>query len=132
MYSNTVRTLGTAALLSLLPGIALAAQPEGMWNGLIRQANANAPAVFRFVPKAANAQFGEPFSCNVTAKLLKEDGATTVYRFMASINGGRFCDSVYGRDLTVTPMADGRLQIVFDAGKVTWNGELRKHRTATP
>lgn len=126
MYPNTLKTLGAAALLALLPAIAVAAPPQGKWQGLIMQANTDVAVTITFDAQKANLQFNEPFSCNVPARFLKEDGATTIYRFAVSTNGGRFCDSLLSRDVRVTAEANGRLQVTFDSAKVTWHGELRQ------
>ena len=126
MYLNTLKTLGAAALLALLPAIAVAAAPQGTWQGLIMQANTDVNVTISFDAQRATLQFGDPFACSVPAKFLKEDGATTVYRFSVSTNGGRFCDSLLNRDFRVTAEGNGRLQMTFDSAKVTWHGELRQ------
>jgi hypothetical protein len=132
MYANTLKTLGAATLLALLPAIASAAAPQGTWQGLVMQANTDVAVTIAFDAQKANLQFHDPFSCNVPARFLKDDGANTVYRFTVSTNGGRFCDSLLNRDLKVTAVAGGRLQITFDSAKVTWHGELRQANSPSP
>jgi hypothetical protein len=126
MVSNTLKTLGAVALLSVMPAVAHAAQPTGNWRGLIMQANTDVAAEVTFIPQGASMHFAEPFACNVPAKLLKEVGGTVVYRFGVSRNGGRFCDSLMGRDLNVTMAANGRMQITFDSAKATWRGDFQR------
>jgi len=126
MAANTLKTLGAVALLSLMPAVALAAEPTGKWQGYFRQANADVRASISFIPNGANVHFDEPFVCDVPAKFLKEDGGGFTYRFTMSRNGGRFCDSVLSRDLTIAMAADGRMRIAFDTPKASWRGEFRQ------
>ncbi|HVI56314.1 MAG TPA: hypothetical protein VM621_14825 [Luteibacter sp.] len=116
----------------LLPGLALAAQPRGVWTGLVQQANTDVAADATFQGDAVNVHFGEHFSCAVPAKFLKDTGAASVYRFGVSTNGGKFCQDLQGRDVTFTPGADGRLAIDFPSSKTTWHGELKSSPAATP
>lgn len=124
MYMKTVKSLGLAVLIGLPPATAMAAQPEGNWRGLIEQGNTDVAVQMTFVPNAVKVHFNEPLSCSVTAKFLKEDGATSIYRFGPSINGGRFCDSVVNRDIRFTA-ADKQLNLVFDSTRTTWRGKLQ-------
>jgi hypothetical protein len=124
MYIKTVTSLGLAVLIGLQPAVAMAAQPQGNWRGMIEQRNTDVAVQMDFVPNAVRVRFNEPLSCNVTAKFLKEDGATSIYRFSPSINGGRFCDSVLNRDLRFTP-ADKQLNVSFDSPRNTWQGRLQ-------
>lgn len=126
MATNTLKTLGAVALLSLMPVVALAAQPTGKWQGYIMQANADVHASISFTPDGANVHFDEPFVCDVPAKFFKEDGGSVIYRFSMSRNGGRFCDSVMSRDLTIAMAADGGMRISFDTPKANWRGEFRQ------
>ena len=112
------------ALGCLLPGLALAAQPKGEWKGLVQQANTSIAADLRFAADAVNVRFSEPLSCSVPARILKDTGAVTTYRFGASTSGGSFCDGLLGRNLTTTQGKDGRLAISFPSAKTTWHGEL--------
>jgi hypothetical protein len=143
MYSSNVkpssllkqlpyRALGLAALLGLLPVVAVAAPPQGQWRGTIEQADTDVAVTVRFNAQAAHVHFDEPFSCDVPAQFLKDDGTATVYRFGVSQNGGYFCDGVLGRNVAVTPDADGHLKIVFDTAKATWRGDLRPPAATTP
>ena len=126
MVSNTLKTLGAIALLSVMPAVALAAQPTGNWRGLIMQGNTDVAAEVTFIQQGVSMHFNEPLACNVPAKLLKEDGGTVIYRFGVSKNGGRFCDSLMGRDLKTTMAANGRMQITFDSPKATWRGDFQR------
>jgi len=126
MVSNTLKTLGAVALLSVMPAVALAAQPTGNWRGLIMQANTDVATDVTFIQDGVSMHFDAPLACSVPAKLLKEDGGTVIYRFGVSRNGGRFCDSLMGRDLKTTMAANGRMQIIFDSAKVTWRGEFQR------
>ena len=134
MISRTVKpgALGLAALLGLLPIVALASPPQGSWRGLVQQANSDVSVVVRFKAEAANIHFDEPFSCEVPARLLKADDTATVYRFAVSTNGGRFCDGLTGHDLTLTPASSGHLKIAFDTARNTWRGELSPPVVPTP
>jgi hypothetical protein len=139
MYSKTVKgspmnrlLRGGVLMVGLLPGLALAAQPQGAWQGLVQQANTDVAAQARFRADAVDVHFDEPLACNVPAKLLKEDGAATVYRFGVSANGGKFCQELQGRNVTFTPAAGGRLAIDFPSSKTAWHGDLRPAATATP
>jgi len=134
MFSRTVkpRALGLAALLGLLPAMALASPPQGEWRGLVQQANSDVSIVVRFNAQAANVHFDEPFSCDVPARLLKADDTATVYRFSVSTNGGRFCDGITGHNLNLTPASNGHLKIAFDAVRNTWRGELSPPAASTP
>lgn len=119
-----------AALLG--SGAVWAAQPQGGWNGLVQQANTDAAVQARFRIDAVDIHFDEPLACNVSAKVLKEDGAATVYRFGVSTNGGKFCQDLQGRNVTFKPDADGRLAIDFPSAKTAWHGDLRPAATVTP
>lgn len=125
MYPNTLKILGAAALLALLPAIAVAAPPQGAWQGLIMQANTDVAVTVNFDAQKATLRFSDPLACSVPARFLKEDGATTVYRFAVSTNGGHFCDGLLNRDFKVTAEGNGQLKITFDSAKVTWHGKLR-------
>lgn len=125
MYSTSVKTLAGIALFGLFPAIALAAQPQGTWRGLIQQANADVAVQMTFVPNLVKVHFNEPLSCDVSAAFLKEDGATSIYRFRPSINGGRFCDSVLNRDLRFTAAADQTLDVMFETPRNAWRGKLK-------
>lgn len=135
MFSRTVkfshRALGLAALLGLLPAAALAAPPQGEWRGLVQQANTDVAVTVRFNAQGASIHFNDPLSCDVPARFLKADGAATIYRFAVSVNGGRFCDGLLNRSLTVTP-ASNRLKITFDTARTAWHGELSPVATTTP
>jgi hypothetical protein len=122
MYSSTAKTLGLAAVLGLLPVVAVAAPPQGEWQGVIQQANSDVATSVRFDAQRADVLFQEPFMCRVPATFLKDDGVHVFYRFGLSPNGGRFCDNLVNRDMAVTPGADGRLTIAFNSGKATWQG----------
>ncbi|QWT18984.1 hypothetical protein KPL74_14665 [Bacillus sp. NP157] len=119
-----------AALIGFLPVTGAAAdspaQPQGMWQGLIQQANSDVVMRLSFASTSVRAHFDEPFSCDVTARFLRADGDTLFYRFGPSMNGGRFCDGVMSRDLRVTPATTERaMTITFDTPRATWNGRLR-------
>jgi hypothetical protein len=123
---------GCFALGLVVPGLAFAAQPQGDWKGLVQQANTDVAAQLRFRTEGVEIHFDEPFACTAPAKFLKEAGAASVYRFMVSQNGGKFCQDLQGRDLTFTPGADGRLTMSFPSAKVTWHGELRQANATSP
>lgn len=129
--NRLLRKAGVVGLLVVSGGV-LAAQPQGEWKGLVQQANTDAAAQVRFRADAVDLHFDEPLACNVPAKLLKEDGAATVYRFGVSTNGGKFCQDLQGRNVTFTPGADGRLAIDFPSAKTAWHGDLRSAATAAP
>lgn len=124
MHSPSVKTLAGVALLGLFPAIALAAQPQGTWRGLIQQSNADVAVQMTFVSNLVKVHFNEPLSCDVPAAFLKEEGTTSIYRFRPSINGGRFCDGVLNRDLRVTATSEKQLDLVFDGPRSTWRGRL--------
>lgn len=142
MFSSTVkptpsnrfphRALGLAALLCLLPAVALASPPQGNWQGLVQHANTDVSVTVRFDAQTVQLHFDEPFSCEVPARFLKDDGAASIYRFTVSKNGGRFCDGLLGHNLTVTPASNAQLKIVFDGTRNTWRGELSSQASATP
>ena len=129
MNLSIVKPMGLAVLLGLLPVVALAAPPQGQWRGIIQQANSDVAVAVSFNSQVAKVHFAEPFSCDVPAKLLKLSDTTTIYRFSVSTNGGRFCDQLAGRDLTVTPASNGSLTIAFAAPKSFWRGELKQMPT---
>jgi len=118
------RALGLAMLLGLLPAVALAAPPQGEWQGVIHQANNDVAVDVSFNAQGARLHFSEPFACAVPAKFLKINGTATVYRFAVSTNGGRFCDGLTGQNLTLTPASNAQLKVAFEAGGKTWGGEL--------
>ena len=134
MFSGTVkpaplkrlqhRALGVAMLFGLLPTVALAAPPQGQWRGVVQQANTDIPADMNFSAQAVVVHFAEPFSCSVPAKFLKANGTVTVYRFAVSANGGRFCDSLINRNLTLTQVSNAQLKVAFDDPRRPWSGEL--------
>ena len=135
MYSRTAKpsplgALGLAALLSLLPAVAIASPLQGEWRGLVQQANSDVAVIVRFSGQAATIHFNEPFACDVPAKFMKDDGAASVYRFAPSPRGGHFCDGLFGQNLTVTPGTKGHLSIVFVGGRATWRGELSQSPAA--
>lgn len=126
MYRTTTRTMAKVALVGmLLPAIASAAPPQGNWRGLAQERNNMVSVRMSFVPNAVRVRFGEPMSCDVSAKLLKEDGTTTIYRFGPSLNGGRFCDGMMTRDIRFTSTDDKRLDFSFEGPRSTWTGELQ-------
>lgn len=124
MYSTSIKTLAGVALFGLFPAIALAAQPQGTWRGLMQQSNIDVAVQVTFVPNLVKVHFNEPLSCDVTAAFLKEDGATSVYRFRPSINGGRFCDGVLNHDIRFTSASAKELDLIFDGPRSTWRGKL--------
>jgi hypothetical protein len=126
------RALGLAALIGVLPAVALAAAPQGQWRGLVQQASTDVAVVVRFDAQAASIHFDEPFACDVPARFLKEDATATVYRFGVSQNGGRFCDSLLGGTVTIAPGSDDHLTIAFDAARNTWRGQLSLSAAAAP
>jgi hypothetical protein len=115
----------------LLPGLALAAQPRGVWTGLVQQANTDVSSEVTFGVNSADVHFGPNLSCSVPATFLKEVGVATVYRFGVTKNGGKFCEGLMGRDLTFTPEPDGRLAIDFPSAKTTWHGNLKPSPAVT-
>jgi hypothetical protein len=131
MYSNYSKASplkrlpqGGFVIVLLLPMLAFAAQPRGVWTGLVQQANTDVSSEVTFGVNSVDVHFGPNLSCTVPATFLKEAGAATVYRFGMTRNGGKFCEGLMGRDLTFTPEADGRLAIDFPSAKTTWHGNL--------
>lgn len=122
---------GCALLGVLVPALAFAAHPRGVWTGPVQQANTDVPSDVTFATNSVTVHFGPNFSCSVPATFMKEAGAATVYRFGISKNGGKFCEELMGRDVTFTPGADGRLGIDFPSSKTTWHGDLSPSATAT-
>ena len=123
---------GCVVLGLLLPALAMAAQPQGRWSGVVQQANSDVNAQLAFGTDKVDVHFDEPFACNVPAKFLKdgEVATTTVYRFGVSTNGGKFCQDLQGRDVTFKPGNDGRLAIDFPSAKTTWHGDLKPSAAA--
>jgi hypothetical protein len=126
MYLKTMKCLGVAALIAALPALAVAAEPQGVWQGVIQQANSDVALRLTFAPQLVKLHFNEPLSCDVPAKFLKADGDTLIYRFAVSVNGGRFCDGVVNHDLRIkaAPEPKRELDIVFDGPRATWRGRL--------
>lgn len=125
MFSRNVKpVLGLAVLLGLLPALALAAPPQGQWRGLVQSANTDIAVDMSFTAQSVVIHFAEPLSCSVPAKFLKSDGAQTIYRFAVSPNGGRFCDSLFSSNLTLTQVSDAKLKVAFVGARKTWGGEL--------
>jgi hypothetical protein len=126
MYSNTLINLAAVGLLSLLPAIAFATPPTGTWRGAVTTRNQNVGVTIQFNGNQAHVYFDEPLSCKVPAKILTENGSTTSYRIAVAANGGRFCDSLLGRNLNVTVQSDSQLHVGFDSPKGAWQGDLRR------
>ena len=122
---HSVLIVGIAALVGLFPLAALADPPKGAYRGLIQQERTEFAVTIRFHDDMADIHFDEPASCSVPARLLKQDGAVSVYRYGVSRNGGPFCDGVTGRDLTVMPAPNNALSIGFSSRRATWHGQLQ-------
>jgi len=118
---------GCVVLGLLLPGVVIAAQPQGRWSGVVQQANSDVNAQLVFSADKVDVHFDDPFACNVPAKFLKvgDVATTTVYRFGVSTNGGKFCQDLQGRDVTFRPGNDGRMAIEFPSAKTTWHGDFK-------
>lgn len=132
MFPITVKRLGMAALLGLVPALALATPPQGNWRGLIQQANTDVAVDLRFNAQDVQVHFDEPLSCTAPGKLLKEEGGSVMYRFGVAKNGGRFCEGLQGRDLTLTAGDKARLTLSFTTAKATWQGHVDPQPTTTP
>lgn len=126
MHLNTMKCLSLAALIAALPTLAVAAEPQGVWQGLIQQANSDVALRLTFAPQLVRLHFNEPLSCDVPARFVKADGDTLIYRFAPSVNGGRFCDGVLNHDLRIKVAAEPKreLDLVFDGPRSTWHGRL--------
>lgn len=126
MYPNTLKALAAVGLLSLFPAMAIAAAPAGTWRGVVSTAKTDVAVTIRFNGQKGDVHFEPPFSCVVTATVQSQSGGTTTYRFGPSANGGRFCDSVFGRSLQVTAQGGAQLHIRFDSPTSSWQGDLRQ------
>ncbi|HEY4146614.1 hypothetical protein [Pinirhizobacter sp.] len=116
--------MGLVAMLGLLPAMAFASPPQGEWRGMIKQANTDVAVQVSFHGQAADFHFNAPFTCDVPAWFVKDDGFSNVYSFAASKHGGRFCDELLGRKLTFFMASQGRLTTAFDSANAKWHGVL--------
>lgn len=131
MYLRNVKTLGMAALLCLLPAIALAGQPQGVWRGSIHKGDVDYAVTAHFSTNVAEVHFEGAAACKVKARYVKPDGRALIYNFGLTNNGGPFCNDLLNNNLEVTH-ADGdeSMTIAFRSSSSTaiwsgnWTGEL--------
>jgi hypothetical protein len=127
---RTVKILGIAALLCILPAVALATPPQGVWRGVIQNGNDNVGVDANFGANSVDVHFQAPFSCKVKARYVKPDGRDLIYIFDLSTNGGRFCDGLLHTSLEVThsPGDDSMKIALTSSGTKSgkWTGELQQ------
>jgi hypothetical protein len=133
MYVRYVRTAACATLLMVLMAPAFAAQPQGRLQGLVSQANTDAPLTATFNSGTVLLHFGPELSCDATAVFLKEADGEVVYRVNRAKSTGGFCDRIQaaGKDTTDIRFKakDARKwSIHFDSMKASlinhWSGQL--------
>lgn len=129
MLRKTLKSLAAIGVLSLLPGIAVAAPPTGKWEGVVKTTKKDVGMTIHFYGRNGDVRLAEPFSCNVLATLQSQSSNTMAYRLSVSPNPGSFCDRLLGRDLMVTAKNKGQLHIRFDAPGKLWQVDLRPEPT---
>ena len=135
MNLHTVKLLCLAALLCLLPAVAFAKMPEGVWRGSLQNGNKTVGVDATFSSQRVDVHFGGAYACRLRARFVKADGRDLIYNFEISDNGGAFCDGLLNASLQVT-YADGDDNMNFaflssgNVGGGKWSGQL--NQTAGP
>jgi hypothetical protein len=131
-----LRYLSTAVCATLLIGLispAHAAQPQGRLQGLVSQANTDAPLTATFTSGSVLLRFGPELSCEATAVFLKEADGEVIYRVSRAKSTGGFCDRIQTAskdttDIRLKAKDAGKWSIYLDSMKGThinhWSGLL--------
>jgi len=101
--------------------------PAGAWRGLVSGDAGKPPIATRldFQPDRVNIIFDEPANCRLAASYLDNDASGYRYNVKVPINGGKFCDALYGKQLVVSRNADGTLKFALPVSQPKWTGTFK-------
>ena len=99
--------------------------PTGSWRGVFsNEQGRSVPAVLEFQSGRVRVNFDRPAACRIDASCVAKQADGYRYIFRPSVNGGSFCDRIYGSSFTIKENAKGGLDAAIPTKSTTWRGTL--------